>query len=294
MTSFWPLQVHVKFLDDHCHAFRMDKRSRGQALLDAVFAHLDLRGEREHFGLVFAENGGGPLASCHSPDVMRWLDGNKPLRKQLRSGASSLAIGAKINTPSGENVGSPSPVANNGGNNAPLLYFRVKFYVTDPSRLHEEFARYHLYLQVRKDLREGRLSAPSSAACLLASYAVQSAAGDFDLGEREKEAKAGFFPDLHGAIRVEMPSEALCALSAASQRAGPLTGGRGRVAVEEMALRAVKQSPEEVAEEALDRVLVHYELHTSPSPSFPRRRAPASLGACRSSRWPRSRRRPRA
>ena len=26
--------------------------------------------------------------------------------------------------------------------------FRVKFYVTDPSRLQEEYTRYHVYLQV--------------------------------------------------------------------------------------------------------------------------------------------------
>ena len=35
-----------------------------------------------------------------------------------------------------------------------IKYLRVKFYVTDPSRLQEEYTRYHVYLQVgntRKD-----------------------------------------------------------------------------------------------------------------------------------------------
>ena len=58
--------------------------------------------------------------------------------------------------------------------------FRVKFYVTDPSRLHEELTRYHVYLQVRKDIAEGRLSAPFSTLCLLTSYVVQAVLGDFD------------------------------------------------------------------------------------------------------------------
>ena len=44
----------------------------------------------------------------------------------------------------------------------------------DPSRLHEEMTRYHVYLQVKKDLAEGRLAgAPFSTICLLTSYAAQ-------------------------------------------------------------------------------------------------------------------------
>ena len=60
------------------------------------------------------------------------------------------------------------------------LYFRVKFYVTDPSRLKEEFTRYQVYMQVKKDITEGRLSAPLSTICLLSSYVVQSTLGDYD------------------------------------------------------------------------------------------------------------------
>lgn len=53
------------------------------------------------------------------------------------------------------------------------FYFRVKFYVSDPSKLQEEYTRYHLYLQLRKDILYGRLIVSPSTACLLASYAVQ-------------------------------------------------------------------------------------------------------------------------
>ena len=58
------------------------------------------------------------------------------------------------------------------------LYFRVKFYVTDPSRLKEEFTRYQVYMQVKKDISEGRLGAPMSTICLLTSYVVQSTLGN--------------------------------------------------------------------------------------------------------------------
>jgi tyrosine-protein phosphatase non-receptor type 4 len=37
----------------------------------------------------------------------------------------------------------------------------------DPSRLHEEYTRYLMYLQVKRDLCEGRLTAPVSTICLL-------------------------------------------------------------------------------------------------------------------------------
>lgn len=54
-----------------------------------------------------------------------------------------------------------------------FFYFRVKFYVSDPSKLQEEFTRYHLYLQLRKDILHGKLLVSPSTACLLASYTVQ-------------------------------------------------------------------------------------------------------------------------
>lgn len=118
------------FLDDTGHTFSLDKRCRGQALLDAVFAHLDLRTERDHFGLVFAESG-GPLSSCHEPDAMRWLDPSKPLRKQLRTSSSltQVSFGSKISGNS-----SPLPATSSPAPGAPMLYFRVKFYVTGKSR----------------------------------------------------------------------------------------------------------------------------------------------------------------
>ncbi|WAQ95138.1 PTN4-like protein [Mya arenaria] len=37
------------------------------------------------------------------------------------------------------------------------FFFRVKFYVTDPSKLTEEYTRYHFFLQVKKDILEAEL-----------------------------------------------------------------------------------------------------------------------------------------
>ncbi|KAG8523824.1 Tyrosine-protein phosphatase non-receptor type 4, partial [Galemys pyrenaicus] len=51
------------------------KHDQGQVLLDIVFKHLDLT-ERDYFGLQLADD---------STDNPRWLDPNKPIRKQLKS-----------------------------------------------------------------------------------------------------------------------------------------------------------------------------------------------------------------
>ena len=74
----------------------------------------------------------------------RWLDPRKSLRRQV------------------------------AGKTQPTTYhFRVKFYVGDPSKLHEEYTRYHFCLQLRRDILEGLLPVPTNTACLLASFVVQ-------------------------------------------------------------------------------------------------------------------------
>lgn len=108
-------RVGVVFLDDTHQVFHMDKKAKGLALLDVVFNFLELV-EREYFGLVFNGEGNSP-SSIYSPDVMRWIDPDKPLRKQLRSSVASST---------------PSTTSNENANMSamPTVYFRVKFYVT--------------------------------------------------------------------------------------------------------------------------------------------------------------------
>jgi len=99
--------ARVVFLDDTCQTFDVDRRAKGQYLIDTVFRHLDLE-EREYFGLMFNDCGAEQVPFGHAPDVMRWLDPAKLIRKQVR-----VSRGSKSNI---------SPMV--------TLYFRVKFYVT--------------------------------------------------------------------------------------------------------------------------------------------------------------------
>ncbi len=127
------------FLDETSHSFVLDKKCRGAALIERVFNHLELA-EREYFGLIF-NDAGGTLPPGHTPgiiriqfflknkgiteifftDMMRWLDPQKPVRKQMRaslhpSSSSSSSSNTMLNTSSSKHP-------------PPTLYFRVKFYV---------------------------------------------------------------------------------------------------------------------------------------------------------------------
>lgn len=79
----------------------------------------------------------------------RWLDPAKRIRKQYKSGPPFK------------------------------FYFRVRFYVSDPSKLADDTTRTHLYLQLRQDIINNRLIVPTSSAILLASYILQSEFGDY-------------------------------------------------------------------------------------------------------------------
>ncbi|XP_050095711.1 protein 4.1 homolog isoform X4 [Anopheles aquasalis] len=58
--------------------------------------------------------------------------------------------------------------------------FEVKFYPPEPAQLQEDITRYHLCLQVRNDILEGRLPCSFVTHALLGSYLVQSELGDYD------------------------------------------------------------------------------------------------------------------
>ncbi|XP_063917600.1 tyrosine-protein phosphatase non-receptor type 4 isoform X1 [Zophobas morio] len=137
--------VIVHFLDETVQEFTVDKRSKGSFIMEQVYQHLELV-EKDYFGLQYSDNGCVP--NVNKPELMRWLDPSKLIKKQLN------------------NCQYP-------------LYFRVKFYVSDPSKLQEEYTRYQFCLQIRRDILEGRLVLAPSTAILLASYTVQAELGDY-------------------------------------------------------------------------------------------------------------------
>lgn len=68
------------------------------------------------------------------------------------------------------------------------MNFEVKFYPPEPAQLQEDITRYHLCLQVRNDILEGRLPCSFVTHALLGSYLVQSELGDYDPDEMKDRA----------------------------------------------------------------------------------------------------------
>ncbi|XP_068693906.1 band 4.1-like protein 4 [Montipora capricornis] len=96
--------------------------------------------ERDYFGLRYIDG----------DSQSRWLDPMKPVVKQLKAGPPYL------------------------------LYFCVKFYAADPCRLHEELTRYLFFLQVKKDIYQGRLPCATNVLAEISAYSIQSELGEYD------------------------------------------------------------------------------------------------------------------
>uniref|UniRef100_A0A8C6V1B3 protein-tyrosine-phosphatase n=1 Tax=Neogobius melanostomus TaxID=47308 RepID=A0A8C6V1B3_9GOBI len=138
----------VQLLHGTIQTFRLSKQDEGAVLLDQVCDHLDLE-ERQLFSLQIRENSTAIASIATNTLSPRWLEPEKPLKKQIKGLASPF-----------------------------YLNFRVRFFISDPNSLQHEQTRHLYFLQIRSDIREGRLKCPLSAAVVLASYAVQSELGD--------------------------------------------------------------------------------------------------------------------
>lgn len=99
---------------------------------------MDLSTERKYFGLL--------IEDLTQDFAYRWLDSTKALKKQLTTTMSPYH-----------------------------LYFKVRFFLTDPSvQIDDEFTKYLYVLQIKKELLSGKMWCPRATAAILASYIVQS------------------------------------------------------------------------------------------------------------------------
>ncbi|KAM4529156.1 tyrosine-protein phosphatase non-receptor type 14-like [Fundulus diaphanus] len=133
--------TRIRLLDNNVIECTLSVESTGQECLEAVAQRLELR-ETHYFGLWFQ-------GKTQTP-AQRWVELEKPLKKQL------------------DKFG-----------NEPQLFFGVMFYVPNVSRLEQEATRYQYYLQVKKEVLDGRLQCTVEQGIRLAGLAVQADFGDF-------------------------------------------------------------------------------------------------------------------
>ncbi|CAF0749906.1 unnamed protein product [Adineta steineri] len=113
--------------------------------------------EADYFGLQFTD----------THNVKQWLDPTKSIKKQCK-------------------IGPPY-----------TFRFRVKFYTSDPQNLHEELTRYLFVLQLKDDIRTGKLDCPSGPDVELAALSMQAELGDYTSDEHTVEtiSEFRFLPD---------------------------------------------------------------------------------------------------
>ncbi|XP_070973737.1 protein 4.1-like isoform X5 [Oncorhynchus clarkii lewisi] len=171
------MQCKITLLDGSDYTMTVDKRARGQLLFAKVCDHLNLL-ETDYFGITYRD----------VENQKNWLDPNKELKKQIRSGPWNFG-------------------------------FNVKFYPPDPAQLSEDITRYYLCLQLRDDMVSGRLPCSFTTHTILGSYTVQSELGDYDPEETEYNSELRFAPnhtkeledkvmDLHKNYKGMTPAEA--------------------------------------------------------------------------------------
>ncbi|KAJ8290264.1 hypothetical protein GJAV_G00010650 [Gymnothorax javanicus] len=140
------LVTRIQLLNGEFVEFTLSVESIGQECLEAVAQRLELR-EVTYFSLWY----------FNKQNQQRWIDLEKPLKKQLDK------YGLE-----------------------PTVYFGVVFYVPSVSQLQQEITRYQYYLQLKKDVLEGRIPCSIEQAIRLAALAVQADFGDFSRYESQE------------------------------------------------------------------------------------------------------------
>ncbi|XP_075470706.1 tyrosine-protein phosphatase non-receptor type 21 isoform X3 [Ascaphus truei] len=139
------LVARIQLLNNEFVEFTLSVESSGQECLEAVAQRLELR-EVTYFSLWY----------YNKQNQRRWVDLEKPLKKQLDKYALE-----------------------------PTVYFGVVYYVPSVSQLQQEITRYQYYLQLKKDILEGKIPCTLEQAVQLAGLAVQADFGDYDQYESQ-------------------------------------------------------------------------------------------------------------
>ncbi|KAL2099238.1 hypothetical protein ACEWY4_005718 [Coilia grayii] len=140
------LVTRIQLLNGEFVEYTLSVEGTGQECLEAVAQRLELR-EITYFSLWY----------FNKQNQQRWIDLEKPLKKQLDK------YGLE-----------------------PTVYFGVVCYVPTVSQLQQEITRYQYYLQLKKDILEGRIPCSIEQAIRLAGLAVQADFGDFNLYESQE------------------------------------------------------------------------------------------------------------
>ncbi|KAG9511205.1 FERM domain-containing protein 5, partial [Fragariocoptes setiger] len=163
----------------------INRLDTGQRLLDELRRSMDLN-DTKYFGLKVVKN------IDEQDDLVdsKWLDLTCPVYRQIKHFlllSSSLSSDIDANNSCSEpNVYSCPKV---------VLYLRVKFYPPNPCRISDSLARHYLWIQLKRDLKIGKLASSTDNLIRMAAAVLQYELGDaFDL-EPNYASKFNILPD---------------------------------------------------------------------------------------------------
>ena len=185
-----PIVCQIKSLDGQLmREVFVHRYELGQYLIDSLRVSLDLK-DAKYFGLRLAK-------SLDDQEDVRapWLDLNESVYKQISRNKFATMTTTTTTTQST----APKTTSMSGGSNGPSsgqgssstagsatapksveLYLRIKFYPPNLARIQDAFLRNYLWLQLRRDLRLGKLTSSMGNLTQLMACVLQYELGDFE------------------------------------------------------------------------------------------------------------------
>ncbi|KAF4090352.1 hypothetical protein AMELA_G00050820 [Ameiurus melas] len=142
-SSLSQREVNVMMPNAQCMVVRCDIKSRGRDVFDMVVAHANLV-EHFYFGLAFMDD-----------DEFFFLKHETKISKVAPDCWKKLATSTFT------------------------LFLRVKFFADDVSYILHKLTRHQYYIQLRRDILEGRVYCNEDSAMFLAALALQAEFGDY-------------------------------------------------------------------------------------------------------------------
>ena len=131
--------VQIELLDDSDVSRNIFKKTKTEEILESVFRMVDVI-EKEYFGLYFKNL---------QTDERIWLKPSQPVWSQIVK---------RIEPPY-------------------QLYFGVKYFPFDPLMLQEDITLYMMYLQLRRDIKDGRCICSEHERAEMLAHILQAEAG---------------------------------------------------------------------------------------------------------------------
>uniref|UniRef100_A0A6G1SM01 Protein 4.1 n=1 Tax=Aceria tosichella TaxID=561515 RepID=A0A6G1SM01_9ACAR len=165
-----PIVCLIKSLEDELmREIFIHRYELGQYLIDNLKVSLGMRDEK-YFGLKMADS------LEEQEDVRRpWLDLNESVYKQISKHGrltSTRASGAGVDA---SISGGPATCTTKSVS----FYLRIKFYPPNLARIQDQFLKQYLWLQLRRDLRLGKLTSSMNNLTYLMACTLQYELGDY-------------------------------------------------------------------------------------------------------------------